>query len=344
MKKLITLLVALISAFTCVFAAGCGDENEPKIYDDLITPPASEETASVSVYAPDGAPALAIAKFINDNETFGTKKTFDYHVVAATEINNAVISEKADMVIMPVNDATKIYKKADNGVDDYVMAAVITHGNFYVMSKSEIATVNDLIGKVVYVPMRGKVPDLTFQAALKINNIEYVESDTAVSGKVAIKYYNQPNEYLPLLKQNVSAIGLVPEPAATNANANLRINYVLDLQEMYDGETKAYPQAVLMVKKSLVQDYPALTAEIAVAMTDGVNWVKDNVATAVETIKGKFSASTLNAATLTPSAINNCKIYFQGSMTAKDQVKNYIAKIREVDENSASTVGDEFFL
>ena len=78
MKKFITLLVAVLSAFTAVFAAGCGDDQ-----------------ASISVYAPDGAPALSIAKFINDGAAFGTDKTFDYHVVSATEINNAIITEKA---------------------------------------------------------------------------------------------------------------------------------------------------------------------------------------------------------------------------------------------------------
>lgn len=328
MRKIITLIIALITALTCVFAAGCG----------------SDQTA-ISIYAPDGAPALAIAKFINDGETFGTEKTFEYNVVSATEINNAIIKDKADMVIMPFNDATKIYKKDDNGVDDYFMAAVITHGNFYIMSKNEIVSVNDLIGKVVYVPMRGKVPDLTFKAALKINNIEHVESDAPVSGKVAIKYYNQPSEYLPLLKQNQNGdIGLVPEPAATNAKSKMGINIVLDLQELFDKDSKSYPQAVLMVKKSTAENNAALISEISGAFADNVNWVKGNAAKAVETIKAKFDATTLNAATLSAASVENCKIYWQSGAIAKSAVKNYVEKIREIDENSANTVGDEFFL
>lgn len=327
MKRLITLLVALISAFTCVFATGCGDDK-----------------TDISVYAPDGAPALSIAKFINDNEAFGTEKTFNYNIVSSAEINNAIISEKADMVIMPLNDATKIYKKDDNGAEDYVMAAVITHGNFYVMSKNEITAVGDLIGKVVYVPMRGKVPDLTFQAALKINEIDYVESDVAVAGKVAIKYYGQPKDYLPLLIKNQNNdIGLVPEPAAANANSK-GVNYVLDLQELFDKDAKAYPQAVLMVKKSLVDNNPTLAIELAGAFAENVNWVKGNASKAVDAIKAKFDATTLDPATLSAKSVENCKIYWQGGAAAKTAVNNYIAKIREIDVNSANAVDDAFFM
>ena len=327
MKKFITLLVAVLSAFTAVFAAGCGDDQ-----------------ASISVYAPDGAPALSIAKFINDGAAFGTDKTFDYHVVSATEINNAIITEKADLIIMPVNDATKVYKKADNGVDDYLMAAVITHGNFYVMTKNEISSVNDLVGKVVYVPMRGKVPDLTFQAALKINEIECVESDAPVSGKVAIKYFAQPKDYLALLIKNQNEdIGLVPEPAAANANAK-GVGYALDLQALFDKDAKAYPQAVLMVKKSTAEKYSEFITEIAGAFADNVNWVKSNAAKAVEAVKGKFDATTLDPLTLSANSIENCTIYWQGGATAKAAVENYIAKIREIDENAAKVVDESFFL
>ena len=118
---------------------------------------------TINVYAPDGAPALAIAKFINDNETFGTGKTFGYHVVAADAIGATVQKGTGDIVILPVNAASKLYNK--NTSDPYKLVSVVTHGNIYVMCAEEI-TENDLTDKTVGVFNMGGVPDLTFRVVL----------------------------------------------------------------------------------------------------------------------------------------------------------------------------------
>ena len=118
---------------------------------------------TVKVFAPDGAPALAIAKFIFDNETFGTGKTFEYHVVAANSIAAQVQNGTGDIVILPVNAASKLYNK--NAADPYKLVSVITHGNIYLMC-SENITANDLKDKTIGVFNMGGVPDLTFKAVL----------------------------------------------------------------------------------------------------------------------------------------------------------------------------------
>ena len=118
---------------------------------------------TIKVYAPDGAPALAIAKFINDNESFNTGKTFEYHVVNANQINDNVEEGSGDIVILPVNAASKLYKKFN--ADPYKLVSVITHGNLYLMC-SEHITANDLKDKTVGMFGHGNVPDLTFQVVL----------------------------------------------------------------------------------------------------------------------------------------------------------------------------------
>ncbi len=135
-------------------------------YDGTATGDFTEDT--VKVYAPDGAPALAIAKFINENETFGTDKTFEYNVVKAENIGEIVIKGTGDIVILPVNAASKLYKK--NTADPYKLVSVLTHGNLYLMCSEEI-TVDGLKDKTIGVFNMGGVPDLTFRAVL--NKIGY---------------------------------------------------------------------------------------------------------------------------------------------------------------------------
>lgn len=127
------------------------------------------EGDKLTVCVPDGAPALAIAKLINDSDDLGTGKTVEYKVVAADKIGAFITQGKADIVVMPVNAASKTYNKYT--ADTYKMAAVITHGNLYIMSAEKIE-IDDLDGKTIGVIGQGNVPDLTFRAIMKDRNIK----------------------------------------------------------------------------------------------------------------------------------------------------------------------------
>ena len=131
---------------------------------------------TLSVYAPDGAPALAIAKFINDSYDLGTGVSVGYNIVKSDEIGSAMAQAKGDIIIMPVSAATKMYAAGNNQSDPYKLAAVMTHGNFYIMSTENI-TLNDLKGKRIGVPNRGQVPDWTFQSVLNKNDITFTVAD-----------------------------------------------------------------------------------------------------------------------------------------------------------------------
>ena len=152
MKKFLTLLLSVLLIFTSLFVFGCKED----------------QINSYIFIAPDGAPALAIAKLIHDSDDLGTNKTVDYKVVNSGQVQPNLASGKADFIVAPVNLASKLYKAS--GSDHYVMVAVVTHGNFYIMS-TEPLTVDDLTYKRVAVPMMGAVPDWTFQMALKKHNI-----------------------------------------------------------------------------------------------------------------------------------------------------------------------------
>jgi len=166
-------------------------------------------------------------------------------------------------------------------------------------------------------------------------------------GQVSIKYYADGGAIVSALLSGEETIGLVPEPAATNAvkkaSQQGKTLYTLDLQELYDDESKAYPQAVLMVKESVLATYPEIAQNIADTLNDNVSWVKENTATAVEKITEKCEVTTLKAPALSESAIDGCKIYYQSSTDAKQSVKNYISDIRAIDATSAKAVEDGFF-
>ena len=330
MKKLIALILSIVSALTVFAFSACGGNKDEN---------------TLTVYAPDGAPALSIAKFIAYGENFGTDTDVSYNVVAASSIGQVMQQGMGDIIIMPVNAASKLYKA--NVSDLYKMAGVITHGNLYIMSKENI-TLQDLKGKVVGVIGQGNVPDLTFKAVLKNANIEYEPSDTAVSGKVALKYFADASEIIPALRQGVITIGLVPEPAANKlVGVDSSYKYALDLQELYDAETKTYPQAVVMVKNRVIQSYPEIIANFGDKIASAVSWVKTNTALAVDTINSVLAEGltpSLDAANLNATVIDNCKIGWQSAADAKVAVQAYINAIIDIAPQAAKAVSDDFFV
>ncbi len=163
--------------------------------------------------------------------------------------------------------------------------------------------------------------------------------------KVNFKYYEDGSLVKTGLASGAEEIGMLPEPAATlleNQTPNTTW-YRLDVQELYDSEAKAYPQAVLMVKSSLLNAHPELVTYISGKISDNVNWAKQNATDAISAVKGVYPSTTLLAPMFSEKAIDGCKIYFQSAEDAKTSVQNYINDIRGINQNSANAVGDDFF-
>lgn len=333
MKKFLIVFVAFLMGLTSCFVVGCNEGNS---------------TSQLTFYAPDGAPALAIAKFIKDGEDFGIGEQVNYTVVDSSSIGGVMSQGLGDFIVMPINAASKLYNaKADN---PYVMAAVLTHGNLYIMSSDGTNSLQSLKGKVVGVIGMGLVPDLTLRAVLKDNGLlsDVVEGDTPIADKIVFKYFQSAADLMPLLKKGELTVGLLPEPAATKLTkvANNRTWTVIDLQELYDVQLKAYPQAVLMVRKSVYNQYKDKIEQMNDLFRVNVQWVKDNPVQAVEAVSGALKEGVtpnLDGTNISSSVVDNCKIYFEDSATAKEQVKNYLNKLISINPQSAKAVGEDFF-
>ena len=338
--KLVKKLFGLMLALTFLFSVGCtvlSDSSENGSNDKVLM-----------FVAPDGAPALAMAQFINDNENFDINANFEYRVVSSSDIGSYMQQGKADFMIMPINAASKLYKA--NSSDPYKMVAVITHGNLYLMSSDGTDSLSGLKGKVVGVIGQGLVPDLTFRAILSDNNLlsDVVEGDTPTDGKITLRYFSQASDMIPLLKQGKLSVGLLPEPACTNLTkvASEKTWTRVDIQELYDAQTKAYPQAVLMVKTSVYNTYKTQIDQMKSYFDANTAWVKENIGLAVTAVTSALPEGvtpSLTANNITPEVVDNCKIYFEGARSSKQSVIAYINKIIAINAQSAKAINDDFF-
>lgn len=180
MKKKLTavmLLVALVLSIGLLTACN-KDDNKGNGNDVTLT-----------FAAPEGTPALAIARLITDNKSISGKNV-NYKIVNPSNIAKEMQAGLSDIVIMPVNaGATLINKGAD-----YKLVSVAVDGSLYLVGKSDTATtatttltIDDIKGKKIACIGQQGVPGLVFRYILKENNISIVDD---------VKNLNDTNVYV----------------------------------------------------------------------------------------------------------------------------------------------------
>lgn len=134
----------------------------------------TETDISAKIFMPDGAPALSMAKFMNENRTGCT-----FNVVEASTIATYVTGANpvADLCVLPLNAASKLLGTGEK----YTMLGTVTHGNLYLLSSSATQTIDSveelkaLKGKRVGTIQINNVPGLTLKLILKKNGLSYVQ-------------------------------------------------------------------------------------------------------------------------------------------------------------------------
>lgn len=139
--------------------------------------PETEYSGKVKIYAPDGAPALGLAKLMAEDIGFGSGCEAQYNVVDASLIQTFVTGSNpaADICVLPVNLAVRLL----GGGERYKLIGTLTHGNLYLLSKNGTKITSDnlstLKGKTVGVVNLAAIPGLTFKLILKNNGVDYAE-------------------------------------------------------------------------------------------------------------------------------------------------------------------------
>ncbi|MBO7187240.1 MAG: hypothetical protein J6V68_02435 [Clostridia bacterium] len=337
MKKIIALIVALITLLSLASFSACSKDNDGKI----------------TVYAPDGAPALSIARLLNDKTLLDGK--FDYNIVTATTINAYITGENpiADIAIIPVNAGVKML--GDGSM--YKMLGTVTNGNLFILKKQngeDISSTSDLsklIGKTVGVINLNNVPGLTFKAILNDNQIPFTTlSDTGEvdATKVNLKGLTAGTEVVP---NSTCDYFIAPEPAVTT-KINMTNGKILlsgSLQALY-GDGNGYPQAIVVAKNSVISSNKDLINEFINSFADNKAWLLDentSAQTIVNAVTNSFlkddTAPTFTASNLNKTVIINSAISFTSAQNAKQAVLDYMQKINAISNNSFGTPLDAFF-
>ncbi len=299
-----------------------------------------------TVYMPDGAPALALAKLMHEDKL---NDGVSYYVVDAKAIASKVsykdLEKNADLCVLPVSAASKLLGNGEN----YKMLGLVTQGNLFLLSKTETVeytaqNLNGLLGKTVVVAQMNEVPGLTLKATLTANGIAWQELKEGVEASA-----DKVNLTVSAAEYDVE---LVAEPAVSKrlaASAAWRV--VGDLQKLYGAElggNYGFPQAALVVKASLLETHENWVKEFVEEVASGSEWLAGaNASEVYEAVvshfedKGKapvFSAETLGADTLA-----RCGVRFTYASACKNVVNSYLQGLIGVNASAAKVPADAFY-
>jgi ABC-type nitrate/sulfonate/bicarbonate transport system substrate-binding protein len=305
-KKIVVFLLTVVCLFCGV---ACGKDTH----------------AIVTVYAPDGAPALALAYSVWKNERADAR----YKIVNAESVP-ALVSyddeeKNADICVMPVNLAAKLLGDGKR----YLLLGVATHGNLFLLGGGEKITKENaevLKGKTVGVVQFANVPGLVTKAALARLGIGFnsLSGGVAFADKVNLKAV-QPSKDLATLGVDYLVVG---SPIAEG----LGLPFAGSLQELY-GE-KGYPQAVVVAKRSFVEKNGAWITDFLAELDFCGEWLKtigaDKVFATYQSVldmdlKGAFRQENLTAQTL-----ENAGVYFTSAKDSKQEILEFLQEITEI--------------
>ena len=358
MKRSFAVFTAALLAAATLSLGAC----ELTLPDAPTSDGPAPEAVTLSVYAPDGAPALALANFIEDKGAAARSAdpqpthtfTYDIHVVDANQIVSFVTGEapKADFCILPLNAASLQLGMGEA----YKMAGTVTNGNLYFITTGENPALTEenldtLVGKKLGVVQLPNVPGLTLRATLKDHDIPFQVIESAQAQADAAKV-----NLVPFAPDNVTPTGgcdyyLVPEPAASakikgTASTAKPFKAAGDLQAIY-GEG-GYPQAVLVVKNSVVEQYADAVDEVGIALSRSEDYLKNaEPAKLIDLLASKRTEGltpSFNANNLTKEVVAHCSVRYTPAKDCKAAVLAFLQKLMEVDATSAKVPADKFFL
>lgn len=225
MKRFFTILLTLVLSVACLGAVACKDK-----------------TDKLTVAAPDGAPIMAIAQMMKEEDGY------EYSVSAGTEIPALFTSAETDFIIAPTNAGMKFSIMQDK----YKVIATTSWGNLYLVGTGEIkayeecANVDEFLvqlnGLTVTSIGTNQVPDVSFKHILSEKQIACTLNASTDAPTIIAGLNNSDITY-----------GILGEPAVTGAKAQVAgLKILCSISDIWKAVVGTdYPQASVFAKATL---------------------------------------------------------------------------------------------
>lgn len=242
MKTLKKILAGAVAAMMLFSFASCKDnpaEGGSDIEETAAPTTSYVREVKTKIASLSGPLGVGIAKLAADRDyAYETTLYSD-----AAQISELIKNGSADIAVLPVNLAAKLYNETNGAVK---ILAVNTLGVFHILEKGDsIKSISDLRGKTVYAVGEGALPEYLLNAVLDKNGL---------GGGVNVKFAADYNEISALVSEGKADVVMLPEPYASTVQG---MRYALDLSDEWG---KAYEtpftQGVIVARAEYIENNP----------------------------------------------------------------------------------------
>ena len=301
MKKLFSVLLSIV---LCLSAASfaCADD------------------APLTLSAPSGAPALAVAVLAEENPEA-------YTFVAADTIAAEFAAAKADFIIAPLNAGAKLFKA---GKSAYQLAAVVTWGNLFIATQKEGFRPEDLNGSKLVLFGENTINASVTLFALKENGIVPGETE----------YLAGAANTQALLLSDPEAVVVTAEPALTAAMMKNDKITAFSVNSLYEKATgfQGYTQAALFVNPETAKARPEDVKNYLAQVQASCEKCESDIPAVA---KAAVALTILPNQKVAEKAIPGCAIRFAYALDAKEQVER-TANV-DLSQFGGAVPADEFY-
>lgn len=181
---------------------------------------------AVRVGSLKGPTSMGLAELMDRSEKDETENEYTFTMAGkADELVGSIANGDLDIVLVPANVASILYTKTQGNVN---VIDINTLGVLYVVASDDsISSMDDLKGKTVYMTGKGTTPEYVMNYLLSENGL--------ADGDVTLEFKSEATEVASVLKEDPSAVGVLPQPFATAACIqNETLKPVLDLTEQWN--------------------------------------------------------------------------------------------------------------
>ncbi|WP_242833461.1 ABC transporter substrate-binding protein [Desulfosporosinus youngiae] len=332
MRKLILLAMSILLLIGIL--AGCGS-NSQEVIAEKTEKTQIQEKSVLKVAVPDGVTALSMIKMIKEKPELGEEVEVSYEIVKSPDLMaSKVISQEADIAVVPTNLAAMLYSKNV----PYKLAASTVWGVLYVVGTEEVKSWEDLKGKEIYNMGRGLTPDVIFRYLLEKNGLN-PEKD------VVLHYLSSGQELAQSLISGKNSLSVIPEPVGSQVLLQKQdAKVLLDLQaewEKASGINASYPQASLLISNNLSDKHSQVVDNFLKELELSIQWINQNPGQA-----GAYAEElqTGMKAKVVETGLVRSNIRYVGAKEARSAIEEYLKVLMDFSpETIGGKLPDESF-
>lgn len=294
--------------------------------------------AAIRIGSLKGPTSMGLVSLMDKASKGETSNVYEFTMAGkADELVGKIADGDLDIALLPANVASVLYAKTQGNI---TVLDINTLGVLYVVASDDsITSMSDLKGRTIYMTGKGTTPEYVMNYLLKENGLSASDVD--------LQFKSEATEVASLLKQDSSAIGVLPQPFATAACIqNPDLKTVLDFTEQWNMLNKdtgsMLVTGVTLVRSDFLRENRSPVAD----------FIKDHEASTLFATEHTEDAARLIAkqgivekAPIAQKALPYCNIVCLTGQEMKDALSGYLSTLNGQDPKSigGQMPGDDFY-